>query len=85
MSKVKPQPIYTEGNTTAAFQLNWSLTLSMREKLLVPASIFESLKSATEPDAVRILEQKRIELLQFYDETADLKEPRFSNHGRYLQ
>ena len=163
MSKVKPRPIYTEGNTTAAFQLNWSLTLSMREKLLVPASIFESLKSATEPDAVRILEQKQmddlrlqflvstrphvspaevvrsvkgrlqylmraikpkifqgtynissigeanndclssyvakqpqrhpmadpcvqkqIELLQFYDETADLNEPRFSNHGRYL-
>ena len=56
----------------------------MREKLLITASIFESLKSATEPDAVRILEQKRIELLQSYDETADLKEPRFSNHGRYL-
>jgi REP element-mobilizing transposase RayT len=135
----------------------------MREKLLVPASIFESLKSATEPDAVRILEQKQmddlrlqflvstrphvspaevvrsvkgrlqylmraikpkifqgtynissigeanndclssyvakqpqrhpmadpsvqkqIEHLQFYDATADLKEPQFSNHGRYL-
>ena len=163
MQKVKLQPIYTESNTTAAFQLNWSLTLSMREKLLVPASIFESLKRATESDAVRILEQKQmddlrlqfllstrphvspadvvrsvkgrlqylmraikpkifqgtynllsvgeanndclnayvakqpqrhqmadlrvqkqIELLQFFDEAANLKEPQFSNHGRYL-
>lgn len=163
MTKVKPQPIYTESNTTAAFQLNWALTLSMRERLLVPASIFESLKIAMEPDAVRILEQtqrddfrlqfmvssrphvspadvvrsvkgrlqylmraikpkifqgtynilsvgeanndclsayvakqpqrhrmadprvqKQIELLQFFDEAANLKEPQFSNHGRYL-
>lgn len=86
MQKVKLQPIYTESNTTAAFQLNWSLTLSMREKLLVPASIFESLKRATESDAVRILEQKQMDdlRLQFFDEAANLKEPQFSNHGRYL-
>jgi REP element-mobilizing transposase RayT len=157
------QPIYSPDNISVAYQLNWSLTLSMRERFIIPKTAFETLKTATEIDAVRILEhrqladqrlqflissqpqvspsdivrsvkgrlqhvitkinpkafqrsyniysigetnndclnayvakqparhpmadprvQRQIELLQFYDERINLKEPQFCNHGRFL-
>ncbi len=55
----KPEPIYTIENTRAAYQLNWSLTLFLRAPAPPESQSIESLKSATEPDAVRMLEYRR--------------------------
>ena len=50
------QPLYTPENTTAAYQLNWSVALFGTGEL--PSSDFwmENLKISTESDGVRILE-----------------------------
>jgi REP element-mobilizing transposase RayT len=50
------QPIYTIENTTPAFQLNWSVGLFAKAHLPPPSDWLDSLKTATEPDGVRILE-----------------------------
>ncbi len=50
------QPIYTIKNTTPAFQLNWSVSLFSKARLPPPSDWLDSLKTATEPDGVRILE-----------------------------
>lgn len=67
----KPEPIYTADNTRAAYQLNWSLTLFLREPAPPESQWIESLKAATEPDAVRILEYRRLEpfTIQFFIST----------------
>jgi REP element-mobilizing transposase RayT len=60
----KPPPVYTSENTQAAYQLNWSLTLFLRDAIPSPEQWLEPLRHATEPDAVRILE------FRFQDERA---------------
>ncbi|MBL8891317.1 MAG: transposase [Planctomycetaceae bacterium] len=67
----KPEPIYTADDTRAAYQLNWSLTLFLREPTPPESHWLESLKAATEPDAVRILEYHRPDALtiQFFVST----------------
>ncbi len=62
------KPLYTCENCTAAYQLNWALSLFAREPL-PPAGQWESsLVRATEPDGVRILEQRltKPDLVQFF-------------------
>ena len=49
-------PIYKAENTKAAYQLNWSVALFGSNELPSPADWLHQLKSATEPDGVRILE-----------------------------
>ena len=50
------EPIYTADNTTAAYQLNWSLALFGKSKLTEQSIWLDDLRSATEVDGVRILE-----------------------------
>ena len=64
----RPKPLYTCENCSAAYQLNWSLSLFAREPL-PPASQWErSLTQATEPDGVRVLEHRLTapQLVQFF-------------------
>lgn len=49
-------PIYTAANTTAAFQLNWSVALFGKTDLPAPPTWIAELQAATERDGVRILE-----------------------------
>ena len=49
------EPIYHPENTTAAYQLNWSISLFGNGSLPDQAIWFDDLKAATEPDGVRIL------------------------------
>jgi len=49
------QPIYTAENTNPAFQLNWSVSLFGKIDFPPPSAWLEQLKTATEPDGVRIL------------------------------
>ena len=53
-----PEPIYTRDNCKAAYQLNWSLSVSWREPAIPAVTWIEELKVATEPDGVRILEHR---------------------------
>jgi hypothetical protein len=50
------QPLYTLDNTTAAYQLNWSVALFGTVKLPPAANWLNELKAATVNDGVRILE-----------------------------
>ena len=50
------QPIYTAENTNPAFQLNWSVSLFGKIDFPPPSAWLDQLKTATEPDGVRILE-----------------------------
>lgn len=59
-----PQPIYTIANTTAAYQLNWSLTLFLRRPFPFSSACFDALREITEVDSVRILEHQQIEARQ---------------------
>ena len=49
------EPVYTADNTTAAYQLNWSLAIFGKGDLPESASWLAELKIATETDGVRIL------------------------------
>jgi hypothetical protein len=51
-------PIYTAENTTAAFQLNWSLSLFGKTKIPDQEPWLNELRTATELDGVRILSSK---------------------------
>ena len=53
---VQMQPLYTPDNTTAAYQLNWSLALFGTEEFPSQEDWLNDLKMATESDGVRILE-----------------------------
>jgi REP element-mobilizing transposase RayT len=66
-----PEPIYTPANTTAAYQLNWSLSLFLLEPIPTKIPWLDSLKAATEADAVRILEFRQLDTLtiQFFIST----------------
>lgn len=63
-----PEPLYTPDNTNAAYQLNWSLSLFSREVAPPEHQWLESLKAATEADAVRILEYRPLDhsTMQFF-------------------
>jgi len=50
------EPIYTAENTKAAYQLNWSVALFGATEVPAPTAWLPQLKSAAEPDGVRILE-----------------------------
>ena len=50
------KPIYSLDNTTPAFQLNWSVGLFGRVPFPPSCDWLEQLRTATEPDGVRILE-----------------------------
>lgn len=67
----KPEPIYTPANTTAAYQLNWSLSLFLLEPPPPEIQWLDSLRAATEADAVRILEYRQLDPLtiQFFIST----------------
>ena len=52
------EPIYTAENTTAAYQLNWSLALFGKTKILDQEVWLNDLKTATELDGARILSCK---------------------------
>ena len=64
----RPKPLYTRENCTAAYQLNWTLSLFAREPLPPTCQWGSSLSHATEPDGVRVLEQglTKPELVQFF-------------------
>ena len=53
------QPLYTPDNTTAAYQLNWSVALFGTGELPSLDVCLNDLKRATESDGVRILEHHR--------------------------
>jgi REP element-mobilizing transposase RayT len=67
----KPAPIYTTANTKAAYQLNWSLSLFLLEPIPREVRWLDSLKAATEKDAVRILEFHELDprAIQFFIST----------------
>ena len=50
------KPIYTVDNTNPAYQLNWSVSLFGRIAFPPPSDWLDQLRTATEPDGVRILE-----------------------------
>lgn len=50
------EPIYSAENTKAAYQLNWSVALFGANEVPSSTDWLPHLKSATEPDGVRILE-----------------------------
>ena len=52
------QPRYTPDHCSAAYQLNWSLSLFGRESLPTPANTVEELRSALAVDHLKILEFK---------------------------
>lgn len=58
------QPIYTNANTTAAYQLNWSVTLFLRHPFQFSSACFDALREITEVDSVRILEHQQIQARQ---------------------
>ncbi len=49
------EPVYTADNTTAAYQLNWSLAIFGKSELPESTNWLDGLKAATESDGVRIL------------------------------
>jgi REP element-mobilizing transposase RayT len=49
------EPIYTSENTSAAFQLNWSLAIFGKAELPDQETWLSELETATAPDGVRIL------------------------------
>ncbi len=51
-----PKPIYTIKNCRFAYQLNWSVALFWNSALLDPKFWVDELKTATQPDGVRILD-----------------------------
>ncbi|MCX5671428.1 MAG: hypothetical protein NTU94_08945 [Planctomycetota bacterium] len=52
------EPIYTPENTVAAYQLNWSLSVFWRAAAAAEATWLDSLRDATEPDGIRVLEHR---------------------------
>jgi REP element-mobilizing transposase RayT len=52
------QPLYTPDNTTAAYELNWGLTVFWRGTPIPDDGWFAALQAATEPDDVRILKHE---------------------------
>ena len=52
-----PKPLYTATNYHGAYQLNWMLSVFWKEPI-ASAPWLDSLKQATEPDGVRILEHR---------------------------
>ena len=53
------EPIYTPANTTAAYQLNWSLALFWRVAVVNDSAWLDPLSRATEHDGVRILKHEQ--------------------------
>lgn len=51
-----PAPLYTESNTTAAYQLNWTLHLFAKAELHPPQYWEADLKSALDRDNIHLLE-----------------------------
>ena len=62
------QPLYLETNTTAAYQLNWSLSVFGKESLPSPQDCIESLRKSVERDQLKILEffSKPPNIVQFF-------------------
>ena len=52
------KPRYTPENCSAAYQLNWSLSVFGRESLPSPACTIEELREAIAKDQLKILEFK---------------------------
>lgn len=52
----KPAFLYTQTNTSVAYQLNWSLSLFLSQQLPRQAHRLDELNATTENDGVRILE-----------------------------
>ena len=73
------QPRYTSHNCSAAYQLNWSLSVFGREARPSPASSIEELREAIAKDRV----QELLESLQFHDAQVDLTIVRRSSHGEF--
>ena len=55
---VTMKPLYTPENTSAAYQLNWSLTLFWRSNPISDQAWLVNLQQATEPDGVRIIKHR---------------------------
>jgi REP element-mobilizing transposase RayT len=53
-----PTPIYTAESCRFAYQLNWSLSIFSQQALPDASEWLPQLKSATEPDGVRVLEHR---------------------------
>src|SRR5690242_4121207 len=51
-----PLPLYTAANCKVAYQLNWSLSLFWKAPRLPPEQWLDALRTAVEPDGVRLLE-----------------------------
>jgi len=62
------QPRYTSNNCSAAYQLNWSLSVFGRESLPSPACSIEQLREAIAKDHLKILEfnHKPPNIVQFF-------------------
>lgn len=76
-SELIMDPIYTADNTTAAFQLNWSVALFGKMDLPSPPTWIAALQTATERDRVRILEHHHTSpsVLQFMVSTPPALSP----------
>lgn len=61
-------PLYTADNCRVAYQLNWSLSVFGRSDFPAAATWINDLKTAVEPDGVRILEHRILQphVLQFF-------------------
>lgn len=62
------QPRYTSNNCSAAYQLNWSLSVFGRESLPSPAASIQQLREAIAKDHLKILEfnDKLTNIVQFF-------------------
>lgn len=71
------EPIYTAVNTSAAYQLNWSIALFGKQELPDHAIWCDALKAATESDGVRILSShvRSDNTLQFHVTTCPESSP----------
>jgi REP element-mobilizing transposase RayT len=54
----RSEPIYRADNCRAAYQLNWSLAIFWNSEAADPIQWLDTLRVATEPDGVRILEHR---------------------------
>ena len=71
------QPRYTSNHCSAAYQLNWSLSVFGRESLPSPASSIEALLEAITKDQLKILEfnHKPPNIVQFFVSSLPMANP----------
>src|SRR5271170_5106583 len=53
-----PDPLYTAENTRIAYELRWSIAVFWNQPGIDASLWLDTLKTATEPDGVRVLEHR---------------------------